>query len=182
MGYSLPELFLYKNIVVILIKSGWQHRVLWFSLSHPSLLVRLLDCIQCPHKADVCKSFLVGQHWHIHVYESIRERSLWFRPKFSSNAWPVLCVLFSWFVRWQVSGRTAAVLLGVASSSKQHVTFSSNSHLIFSPDISLASRWCICTVVLIQPQLGRNVVLFYQRHQISIWSITKVYFDVTFSR
>ena len=28
-----------------------------------------LDCIQCPHKADECKSWLVGHHWHVHPLE-----------------------------------------------------------------------------------------------------------------
>ena len=32
----------------------------------------------------------------------------------------------------------------------------------FSPSVLLASRWCIHTVVLTQPKLGRNPVLFYQ--------------------
>ena len=42
----------------------WQHRVGWLSLIispyHPLFLVGLLDCIQCLHRADVCKSQLVS--------------------------------------------------------------------------------------------------------------------------
>ena len=43
----------------------------------PSLTVRLyqplvrvgsLDGIQCPHRADECKSLLVGQHWCVYAW------------------------------------------------------------------------------------------------------------------
>ena len=34
---------------------------------HPLLLVGLLGYVLCQHKVDVCKSLLVGQHWHVHV-------------------------------------------------------------------------------------------------------------------
>ena len=46
--------------------------------------------------------------------------------------------------------------------SKQHVAFLYSSHLAFSLCVLLASRWCIHTVVLTQPELGRNSILFYQ--------------------
>ena len=42
----------------------------------PSLLVGLLDYIQCPHRAVVGKFLLAGQHWHIHVKGSIGNRPL----------------------------------------------------------------------------------------------------------
>ena len=54
--------------------------------------------------------------------------------------------------------------------SKQHVTSLYSSHLAFSKCISLAFIWCIHTVALTQPQLGRNPVLFFQRIQISYFS------------
>ena len=44
-------------------------------MSHPYcplLLVGPLDCIQCLHRVDECKSLLVGQHWFVHVWEPIR--------------------------------------------------------------------------------------------------------------
>ena len=44
--------------------------------------------------------------------------------------------------------------------------------LAFSPYFPSDSRWCIHVVVQILTQLGRNPVLFYQRNQIFIWSIT----------
>ena len=36
------------------------------SIIHLSL-AGLLDCIQCLHRADVCKSMLISQHRHVHV-------------------------------------------------------------------------------------------------------------------
>ena len=56
----------------------------------PSLLVGPLHCTQCPHRDDICKSLLVGQHWCVNVLESIRERRFWDRPHFSGNALRVL--------------------------------------------------------------------------------------------
>ena len=35
--------------------------------NHQLLLVGPLDWIQCPHRADVCKSLLVGQDWCVRV-------------------------------------------------------------------------------------------------------------------
>ena len=35
-------------------------------LYHPSHLVSLLNWIQCPHRADKCKSLLACQHWHVY--------------------------------------------------------------------------------------------------------------------
>ena len=49
------------------------------------------------------------------------------------------------------------------------ITFLWSSHLIFSLYVLLASMWCICTVVLIQLLLGRNLILFYQINQTFIW-------------
>ena len=70
----------------------------------------------------------------------------------------------------------AAVLLIAAFRIhfKQHVTFLCYSHVAFSQCISLASKLCIHTVVLMQPHLGRNPILIYQRsdfHMISNLSI-----------
>ena len=67
-------------------------------------------------------------------------------------------------MRWETGGRTVAVLWGIARriGSKQHTEFLCSSDLTFSPGISLKSMWCIHTVILTQPQLGRNPTLFYQ--------------------
>ena len=66
----------------------------------------------------------------------------------------VLLVLLGWFVRWEVSGRTGAVLKHVTSRIylKQHTESLCSSHLAFSVGVLL--KWCNYTVVLIQLQLG----------------------------
>ena len=73
-------------------------------------------------------------------------------------------------LRWEVSGRTAAVLCGVSSriSSRQHVAFLSCSHLAFSLRVLLVFMWCIHVVVNTQLRLGRNSVLSYRIDQTSI--------------
>ena len=77
----------------------------------PSLLEGILDDTQCSHRADVGKFLLVGQHWRVHVSESIRERRrLWIHFNFSCTTPHVLFVLIGWFVRWNVDGCTAAIL------------------------------------------------------------------------
>ena len=153
---------------------AWSSLTLSYHPSYlPSLLVGPLDCIQCPYKADVYKSLLVSQPWHVHVYQSSRECHLWFYPYFISSVQHVLFFLFGWLMRWVVSGCTAADLLAVASRScsKQHLAFLHCSHLDFSPCILLVSIWCIHSVVLTQKKIERNPILFYQRDQISIWLI-----------
>ena len=80
----------------------------------PLLPVVLPDCIRCPPKADVHKFLLVGQHFHIHMKRYIEEHRLWIRPCFFSSVLHVSLVLFGWFWRWEVSGRTAVFSWGVA--------------------------------------------------------------------
>ena len=43
---------------------------------HPSLVAGLLGYILCPYRADVTKSLLVGQHWHVLVQDSQAESLL----------------------------------------------------------------------------------------------------------
>ena len=59
-------------------------------------------------------------------------------------------ILPEWFVKWRLSGRTAAVLWGVSSRicSKQYTAFLCSSHQTFSSWIFLV--WSIHTVVLPQ--------------------------------
>ena len=64
----------FRFLVISLKKKYWpgvQHGVLWFSLIiylyHSSVLGSPLNCIQCLHRANVNKSFLVDQNWRIHV-------------------------------------------------------------------------------------------------------------------
>ena len=67
-------------IIIIIIKSRYQHHIPWLShavhLYHPLLLAGFLGCLLCLHRANVRKSLLVSQHRDIHVEESIKERSL----------------------------------------------------------------------------------------------------------
>ena len=62
----------------------------------PSLLVGLLDCIQCPHRADVfaCRSSLVCP------WVGVQKRML----LMSSS------LLLDWFARWEMSDHTVDVL------------------------------------------------------------------------
>ena len=63
-------------IVVILIA---RNHLIFSTLSlsprpyHPPFLARPLDSIQCPHSADICKSFLVGQHLCVYVLKFMGE-------------------------------------------------------------------------------------------------------------
>ena len=63
-------IYIYIYIIIIIIKC-WKHGIPWLSLAihpnHPSFFAGLLDCIQCLHKADICKSLLVSLHWRIYV-------------------------------------------------------------------------------------------------------------------
>ena len=62
-------------------------------------------------------------------------------------------------------GGIAAILWSATSwiCSKQHAAFLCSCHQAFSPNVSLESRWGNPTVVLIQLQLGKIPVLFYQK-------------------
>ena len=64
----------------------------------PLILVSLRDGTQDPNRANEYKILLVGQHWCVHVLESIGEHRLWARTYFSSIK-HVLLVLLQWFVR-----------------------------------------------------------------------------------
>ena len=97
---------------------------------------------------------------------------LWVCSYVTTSAQYILFILIEWFVRWEVSARTAASLSDTATSrtcSKQHVAFLYSSLLAFSPIASLMFRWCNHTEGPTQSQLGRIPVLFYQRDQASIW-------------
>ena len=55
--------------------------------------------------------------------------------------------------------------------SKEHITFSRSSYLVFSQSVSLESWWCNHTAVVTWLQLGRNPTLFCLRDQIPVlWS------------
>ena len=78
-----------------------------------------------------------------------------FRPYFSCNAQHILFVLHGWFTIWEVSSQISAILWDA-----------------FSPSAPIESRWYIHLLVLTQPQLWINLILFYQKDQIFMWSIT----------
>ena len=106
------------------------------------------------------------------AHTCVRIHHLWVPPCFSSNS--ACLVHLIWMVLENVSGCTAVVSSGVASricwSWLMWLLWS--SHLAFSLCILLVFMWCIHWVVLTQPQLGRNPILFYQIDQTCIWSIT----------
>ena len=56
---------------------------------------------------------------------SLDNYHLWVHPYFSSSTQLILFIWLEWFVRWEVSGRTAAFLLHVASRIcfEQHAEF-----------------------------------------------------------
>ena len=99
---------------------------------------------------------------------------LWVRPYFSTCAQHVLFSLFGSFNRWVVSGYIAYVLWGASSRIclKQNVASFHSFHPTFSPCVSLDSGCSNYTIVLTMLQHGRIPVLFNQRDQISVWSLT----------
>ena len=114
---------------------------------HSSLLAGLLGCILCLDRADISKSLLVGQHWHVHVQRT----SLMSLSLFSSSALCVLFILLGWFVRRETSECTAGVLWDVSSRicSRQRSAYLCSSHLAFSQWVLLASIWCLHIVLWI---------------------------------
>ena len=105
-------------IIFSIIKVCQQHRFLWLPLIIPPSQTLLLagpqDCIKCLHIADEYKFWLVSPNWCVHVQESIGECYLWVYLFFSNSVLHVLLILLGWFVRWEVSGCTAADLKGTA--------------------------------------------------------------------
>ena len=87
--------------IIIIIKACQQYGFLWLSLIicsyHPPLLTGPLDSTQWPHWVDECK-FLENI-----AYEFVSD-SL----KVPNMSW------VGWFVRWEVSDRTAALLWSTA--------------------------------------------------------------------
>ena len=99
-------------------------------------LVGPQDSIQNLHRTDGYKFLLLSQHWYVHVLEFTGECHLWVHSCFFSIAQHTLLVFFvllGWFVRWEVSGWTAAVLTGGAFRicSKQHLAFLCNLAFFF---------------------------------------------------
>ena len=89
------DVSIYVFIIIITIKSRWQHGFPWLSIRpyHPSLP----NYIQCPHRANVNKFLLVGQLKHVHVLRSLEERHRWVHPDFSSILLSMSCSSY-WMV------------------------------------------------------------------------------------
>ena len=55
--YCSPGKRYFITIIIIVIKSRWQYRIHWFSLTiypyHSTLLAGLLECILCSYRADI---------------------------------------------------------------------------------------------------------------------------------
>ena len=86
---------------------------------------------------------------------------------------PACLVRLTWIVfvmgaRWPYSW----CLVGCCRQDLLLSTFLCNCSLAFSPNVLLASKWCIHTAVSIRPLPGRNCVSFYRSGLISIWSVS----------
>ena len=78
---------------------------------HPLLQAGLLDYILCPYRAVVDKFQLVIQHLHVRAQGYVGERRLYVRPYYFISVLHAWFVLFAWFQRSEVGGRTAAAVL-----------------------------------------------------------------------
>ena len=96
-----------------------------------SLFISPLDGTQCPDKADKCKLWLVNQHWCVHVLDFTREGCLWVHPYFTCTVQHFMLTFLRWYVRWEVSGHTAANMWSAAY--KQHAVPLCSYHLAFFP-------------------------------------------------
>ena len=98
-----------------IVMSCWEHRFSWLSLSirlnRQSHSAGPLDNTLCLHRAVVDRFY----HLLFVVKESTEETRLWANLYFFSRVLHVLFVWFEWFERWEVGGRTAAVLWDVTS-------------------------------------------------------------------
>ena len=98
-----------------------------------SLWASPLEFMLCPHRADVCKSFLVGTHWSVRISDIV----------LSSPAEPrkILIVSLGWFEKRESCGRAVLALWGTASKicSKQQLALFCSSNTSFSTSVSLES-------------------------------------------
>ena len=99
---------------------------------------------------------------------TFRECHLWVHSCFFFGylTWMVCEMWGKWLYKFLFVGYCFQDLMEIAH--RILVLFPSN----FFSCISYESRWCIHTVVLTQPWLGRNLISFYQGDQISIWLTT----------
>ena len=83
----------------------------------------------------------------------------------SKTAWHLVFIEPGWFMRWEVSGHTAVVLLNAASRVclRQPAVSLCSFYAAFSPSVSIKIKRCNYSAVLTRLQRGRNPILFYQR-------------------
>ena len=100
---SLDSSFLPVSVSVSLSLFTARSPPSFFCIYCSSLWESFLDCIWCPHSADVCKLTLIGSLFYAHVKESIFAGSY-----FSSNAQHASSILFS---LWDGGGLVIVQLL-----------------------------------------------------------------------
>ena len=74
----------------------------------PLLLVGLLNFTRRLHRANVCKFLPVGWNWRVHMYETFRERRLWFCSNFFSSIEYLFFALLELLVRLKIGGLSRA--------------------------------------------------------------------------
>ena len=156
---------------LIIIEMYWWHRFSWIFLTicsyQPSLLLGPLDCIQCPHMyVFACQPTLVCSCVGVRKRTSLMSLSLLLQQRleyFVSLTWMVCEMEGKWLYTCCFVGYCFQDFL------KQHSTFLSSFHLVFSPNILLETRWCNHTVVLVNLQLEKIPISLKWKDQISIW-------------
>ena len=106
------------------------------------------DCIKSLRRVDELTS---GWSACNSLLENVNSKIF---PAFSSSARHGFSVLRWYFVRWEVSGLTAAALYGAICSiySEQNTKTLCSSQLAFPRSVSLKIKWCNSTVVLLRIQ------------------------------
>ena len=134
-----------------------------FGMTRPGLP----NYILCPH---VYKFLQISQHWHIQVLGFIDECHFCVRFCFSSSLTSLVCP--TW-ITLEIGGKRKDNCCFVRCCVQDLSNIARSIHLqlpsnFFSECVFSASMWFIHRVLLIQPQLGRNLVLFYRIDQTSI--------------
>ena len=104
---------------------------LWSSLSlsrHPSLSSIAFGRTSRLHPVSIQARFILSLFWSANIGESLCRSSLEF-----SSAQHFFFPILGWFIRWEISGCTAAIMWLALSRicSKQRITFLFCSHLNF---------------------------------------------------
>ena len=119
----------------------------------------LLDCILCLLRADISKSLLVSQHWHVHVQISIKELCLLNLSLLLQSAMHILFILFKWFVWWEVSGHTSAFFVGYCF---QDLFKTACSILVWFP--SSFFSMCFVSIHVVHPYSSMNTATTWKKY------------------